>query len=260
MREDATAADVPLTAAQDAAARAGLKGLMPVGGGAGRPFLDYVLSALVDAGIREIGLVVAPEHDAIGAQYAGERTPSRVALHYVVQREPIGTADAVGSAESFVDGRPFLVVNADNLYPVETLAAMRALDGPGLPGFERDDLVRSSGIPRERVAAFALLKVAPDRTLIDIVEKPGVAAIEAAGPHALISMNCWRFDRRIFAACRDVPRSARGEFELPEAVRLAVRRGVRFQVVPARGPVLDLSRRADVPLVAERLAAVRVRL
>ena len=28
-------------------------------------------------------------------------------------------------------------------------------------------------------------------------------------------MNCWRFDARIFDACRDVPRSARGEFELP---------------------------------------------
>ena len=28
----------------------------------------------------------------------------------------------------------------------------------------------------------------------------------------LVSMNCWRFDARIFEACRDVPRSARGEY------------------------------------------------
>ena len=66
-------------------------------------------------------------------------------------------------------------------------------------------------------------------------------------------MNCWRFDARIFDACRDVPRSARGEFELPEAVGLAVERGVRFRAVPARGPVLDLSRRADATDVARRL-------
>ena len=51
-------------------------------------------------------------------------------------------------------------------------------------------------------------------------------------------MNVWRFDERIFAACRDVERSPRGEFELPEAVRLAIQRGVRFAVVPAQGPVL----------------------
>lgn len=69
-------------------------------------------------------------------------------------------------------------------------------------------------------------------------------------------MNCWRFDARIFDACRDVPRSARGEYELPEAVGLAAARGVRFKAVPARGPVLDLSRRADAADVAERLATV----
>jgi glucose-1-phosphate thymidylyltransferase len=72
----------------------------------------------------------------------------------------------------------------------------------------------------------------------------------------LISMNCWRFDSRIFAACRDVPRSARGEFELPEAVGLAASRGVKFKTLRAAGPVLDLSRRADAADVAQRLAGI----
>ena len=57
-----------------------------------------------------------------------------------------------------------------------------------------------------------------------------------------LSMNCWRFDARIFPACRDVAPSPRGELELPLAVMLAVTRGVPFRAVPARGPVLDLSR------------------
>lgn len=69
-------------------------------------------------------------------------------------------------------------------------------------------------------------------------------------------MNCWRFDARIFDACRDVPKSARGEYELPEAVALAMARGVRFTAVPARGPVLDLSRRVDAADVARRLAGI----
>jgi glucose-1-phosphate thymidylyltransferase len=72
-------------------------------------------------------------------------------------------------------------------------------------------------------------------------------------------MNVWRFDARIFEACRDVPRSTRGEFELPEAVALAVRRGVPFRVIPAHGPVLDLSRRADALDVERRLADVEPR-
>ena len=69
-------------------------------------------------------------------------------------------------------------------------------------------------------------------------------------------MNLWRFDARIFDACRDVPRSARGELELPEAVALAIRRGMRFKTIPARGPVLDLSRRADAADVERRLAGL----
>jgi glucose-1-phosphate thymidylyltransferase len=69
-------------------------------------------------------------------------------------------------------------------------------------------------------------------------------------------MNCWRFDERIFQACRDVPLSPRGEFEVPEAVGVALRRGVRFKTFPAHGPVLDLSTRADAADVARRLAGI----
>ncbi len=75
-----------------------------------------------------------------------------------------------------------------------------------------------------------------------------------AGDAALVSMNCWRFDERIFDACRDVPRSSRGEFELPQAVMLAVERGVRFRAVSASGAVLDLSRRGDAAELSRRLA------
>jgi glucose-1-phosphate thymidylyltransferase len=67
-------------------------------------------------------------------------------------------------------------------------------------------------------------------------------------------MNVWRFDERIFDACRNVPQSARGEYELPEAVGLAIARGVRFRTFPATGAVLDLSRRTDIALVSARLA------
>jgi dTDP-glucose pyrophosphorylase len=158
-----------------------------------------------------------------------------------------------------VGSHDFVVLNADNLYGAETLRKLRLADGPALPVYERDELVQSSAIPPERVASFALLTLGPEGTLKDIVEKPGAAAIEAAGPHALISMNCWRGDRRLIDACRDVERSPRGEFELPMAVRLAIRRGVEFRGLPATGPVLDLSRRDDVRGVMDRLARVEAR-
>ncbi len=245
-----------LTADQAAAAAAGAKGMMPIGSGMTRPFLDYVLSALADAGCTSVCFVVAPDHRAIQTYYDGAGRPSRLQVHYAVQPIADGTAHAVLSAEAYAGRDPFLVLNSDNLYPAPVLAQLAALDGPGLPAYERDTLVRDSGFPADRVAAFAALEVDQQDYLTRIVEKPGQAYYDAAGPQALISMNVWRFDHRIFDACRDVPLSARGEYELPEAVALAISRGVRFKTFRARGAVLDLSRRADVALVSERLSGV----
>ncbi|HEV8118010.1 MAG TPA: nucleotidyltransferase family protein, partial [Thermoanaerobaculia bacterium] len=59
-RPDGTAA---LDPAQAAAAASGVKAMISFG--AGRPFLDYVLSGLADARIDEACLVIGPEHDEI---------------------------------------------------------------------------------------------------------------------------------------------------------------------------------------------------
>jgi len=264
MREAQGGGAPALSADQEAAAAAGLKGMMPMTGpdGRARPFLDYVLSELADAGFTHAALIVAPPGtgpDPLREYYEGPGRPTRLDLSFVVQAQAEGTADAVRSAAAYVGRRPFVVLNADNLYGASTLRALREADGPALPVYERDQLIESSAIPRERIAAFALLTLSPDGSLADIVEKPGSAAMEAAGPRGLISMNCWRGDGRLLDACRDVERSPRGEFELPMAVRLAIDRGVVFHGVPARGPVLDLSRREDVPAVVARLRGVVAR-
>ncbi len=243
-------AGATLDEAQRRAADAGIKMMIPVHG---RPFLDYVLGALADAGLTEAGLVVAPEHEAIAEHYRAN-PPARIVLTYIVQPEPVGTADAILAAETWTKGDAFLAMNADNLYPVAALAALAALDEPGLCGFERDDLVRSSNIAAERVLAFALVDVDRDGYLTRIIEKPAWPGADLALQDTHISMNLWRLDARIFDACRDVPRSSRGEFELPEAVGLATRRGARFRIIPSLGPVLDLSKRADAADVERRLA------
>jgi glucose-1-phosphate thymidylyltransferase len=242
-----------LTESQRKAADAGLKAMMPIGT---RPFLDYVLSALGDAGIRNVALVVAPEHEMIRKHYGENAVPSRTRLTLVVQHDAKGTANAMLAAEEWCGDDPFLTVNSDNLYPPEVLRALVAIHEPALPAFRRAQLVRSSNIRDEQVRSFAILEVDPDGYLRRIVEKPPADVIARAGEAALLSMNCWRFDRRIFQPCRDIPLSSRGEYELPQAVMLAIERGVRFRTIPSNGPVLDLSRRADAAEVSRRLSHI----
>lgn len=243
-----------LTPEQQRAADAGVKAMMPLNG---RPFLDYIVSSLADAGIRHVALVVAPDHSALRHYYEIEARPTRVRLDFVVQDAPLGTANAVLAAEKWTRGEAFLAMNADNLYPVPALKTLGSLSEPGLPIFQEEDLVESSNIPAIRIRSFAILDVDVNGYLVGIVEKPKLDLPPDLPPLGgrLISMNCWRFDERIFAACREVSKSQRGEFELPEAVGVAIRHGVKFKTFPARGPVLDLSTRSDAADVAGRLAS-----
>ena len=238
---------------QAAAADEGSKGMMPI---RGRPFLDYVLSSLADAGMEEVCLVTPPGGGAIRAHY--ERPANRrVSIAFAEQSAPRGSGDAILSAESFACGQDFVALNSDNLYPASALRALRELDGPGLPVFERERLLATSNFTRERVDAFAVLRVSADGWLEAIVEKPKDST---ADEPVLLSMNLWRFTPAIFEACREVPLSSRGERELPQAVGWAIgQRGERFRGVPCFEGVLDLSTRRDVAEVERRLEGVEPR-
>jgi glucose-1-phosphate thymidylyltransferase len=238
-----------LTDAQQQAADAGLKPLMPING---HPFLAYVLDTIANAGMSEVALVVAPDHDPIRA-YLNATPPARLDVSCVVQPEARGTADAMLAVRAWVGDDAFVVMNADNLYPAATLRDLTALNEPGFPAFDADDLVASGNIPADRLRAFALVEMDDAGYVRSIVEKPTHAPSASSQK---ISMNLWRFDSRIFEACAEVPISPRGEFELPGAVALAVARGLRIRAIPARGPVLDLSRRADAADVERRLAGI----
>jgi glucose-1-phosphate thymidylyltransferase len=233
--------------------------MMPIatGGDGGRPFLDYLLSALADAGYTDVCLVVAPDHEAIARYYRGPAAPRRLRLDFAVQDAPIGTADAVAAAAGWTGSDPFLVINGDNYYGVGTLAALAGRSGAATALYRAAELVARSNIPADRIRTFALA-VVEDGALARIVEKPTPEQAAALGGEALVSMTCWRMPPAIHDACRRVARSVRGEFELVDAVNLLLAAGTRFEVVVAEDGVLDLSRRSDVALVQQALAGVAV--
>lgn len=246
--------------AQAKVADTGLKAMIPFR----RPFLDYILSALADAGCDDICLVIGPEHDVVRDYYERTHPPERTRIRFAIQKDARGTADAVLSAETFAGAAPFLVLNSDNYYPAEVLRALVALDGPGLPAFRRSTLVAHSNIDADRVRGYALLTIGEDGMLQDIIEKPDAGTyaryVQLHGDEIRVSMNCWRFGPSIFDACRGIEPSPRGELELPNAVRYSVRvLGERFRALPVDAGVLDLSRREDIAEVERRLSTIDAR-
>ena len=249
-------AGAQLSDLQARVADAGVKAMIPIG----RPFLDHAISALADAGMTDVCLVIGPEHGAIRDYYASLEM-HRVRVQFAIQPEANGTAGAVAAAEEFAAGDTVLAMNGDNYYPVAACRALSRLGASGTIGFGLDGLIENSNIPEERVRMFALLQRDGDGWLTGIVEKPDPATYASLLAHSRISMNLWSFAPTIFDACRRVQPSVRGELELQDAVRIAMTElGERFRVIDSTDGVLDLSTRGDIESVAAVLRDRRVTL
>jgi dTDP-glucose pyrophosphorylase len=246
-----------LDARQTQMAETGLKAMIPVG----RPFLDYVLSGLADAGYREVCLIIGPEHGVVRDYYSRTCVPERIKVTFAVQEKPLGTADALAAAEEFAAGSNFLMINSDNYYPTGACRELRLLGRPAIAAFARDGLVRESNISADRIRQFAVVTRNPDGTLARIVEKPAEALMAQLGVEVFVSMNCWCFGPAIFRACAAIGPSTRGELELTDAVQHAVNHlAERFEVLTFHAGVLDLSSRSDIGAVAGLLKGIEVRL
>jgi dTDP-glucose pyrophosphorylase len=249
MQQDA---DVALTAAQQAAAAAGHKALMPVGDG--RPFIDYLLWTLEQAGLREVCVIVSPQRPALREYLAGRRGGA-LQLSFAEQHAPRGTADALACARTFIGHDHVLTVNGDNLYPAAALRALAQGGVPGLVGFSGAGLLAQGTITAQRLQGFALISSDETGALLAIHEKPSHEQVRAAGHDALYSMNLWALPPAVVAACERIAPSARGELELPDAIRATMTDdGLRYAVHRSDDGVLDLSQRADIATVSAHLA------
>ena len=210
------------------------KHLLPV---AGRPLLGWALQALAEAGIDEVGLVVGHRPEAI-QRYVGDGAAWGLEVTYLTQPKPLGLAHAVDSARDFIGSDDFLLYLGDNLLEggVAPLAEFFAARRPAAALF-----VKAVADPR----AFGVVVTEGERVR-SLLEKP------QNPPSNLAIVGAYAFSQAIMTAIRETPPSARGEYEITDAIQRLVSTGQEVLALPVQGFWEDAGRPAEL-LLANRL-------
>ena len=197
----------------------------PLLGVGGRPILDRVLEQLEDVGVEEIHIAVHFLREKI-ERFISERT-NRARIHFIREREPLGTAGALGllppSAQDEV-----LLVNGD----VVTRVDYRALHDFHVAS----DLDATIGVSRyDMHIPYGVVQHNEKGLFENIVEKPTLSQFIASGMYYLSA-----------PFLTQVPQGR--AIDMPEMLDIAHQAGLRVGVFPVHEYWIDVGQPADLEL------------
>jgi len=212
------------------------KPMLPV---ANKPLLEYVVDAVVAAGIDRLVLVVGYQRDRIQTHF-GDGDEWNVEIQYAVQKKQLGTAHALEQAKSVIDG-PLLVLNGDRIIDPTVVEEVHAefteTADPAVMAIRRSSDPSSYGVV-----------TLEDRAITDIVEKP-----VGDSPSQLINAGVYAFESEaIFDAIDTLSPGPDGEYQLTDALTVLLADG---SITPVRydGRWLDVSHLWDLLTVTGRI-------
>jgi glucose-1-phosphate thymidylyltransferase len=211
------------------------KQLVPV---ANRPVLFYGIDAMASAGIKEIGIIIAPETGDEIREMVGSGDQFGVNVTFIEQDQPAGLAHAVLTAEEFLGADPFVMYLGDNLLQggISDLVEAFRSSSP-------DALILLT--PVSDPENYGVAELDGDR-VISLQEKPP----EPKTNLALVGV--YMFTAGIHDAARAINPSARGELEITDAIQYLVDDGKRVEPHVVQGWWKDTGRLEDM-LEANRL-------
>jgi glucose-1-phosphate thymidylyltransferase len=205
------------------------KQLIPV---ANKPILGYVLDHVRAAGIKEVGVIIAPETGSSVMEYVGNGSKWGFRTEFIPQ-EPLGLAHAVKTAQKFLGSDDFVMCLGDNVL------------GTGIKGY-------ADRFRKEKLDALVLLKAVNDPSRF------GVAVLDDKGnvkqlvekpkdpPSRLAIVGTYLFSSRVHEAIAKIKPSARGELEITDAIQAMITMGLRVKADVLDTWWLDTGKKDDI--------------
>jgi len=184
----------------------GPKQLIPV---ANKPVLFYCIEDLVNAGIKDIAIVVSG-HDPLRAeaikQAVGDGKRWNVNINYISQDQPRGLAHAVAIAKDFISDDNFVMYLGDNMLKGGINKFVEEFKNSGA---DASILLTKHKNPEK----FGVAVLNDKNDIIELEEKP------ASPKSNLVIVGVYLFNSKIFDAISKIVPSARGELEITHAIQ-----------------------------------------
>lgn len=196
------------------------KQLMPV---YDKPMIYYPLYTLMSAGIREILIITTPEDQASFQKLLGTGNQWGISLHYEVQPEPGGLAQAFLIGEKFIDGQPVALILGDNIFYGHGLAGQLRVAA------ERADVATVFAYHVNDPERYGVINFDEQGRVQAIEEKP----LQPKSNYAVTGL--YFYDSRVVGMAQQLKPSPRGELEITDINQLYLDAGSLQVEVMGRG-------------------------
>lgn len=163
-----------------------------------KPMIYYPLETLLNAGIKEILIIVAPDHAGDFLKLLGSGSSFGAKFTYEIQDKPLGLAQAFTIGESFIGSDSVALILGDNLFDYNFTQAVKDFTG-GAHVFAKEVS------DPER---FGVVRLDENANPLEIVEKPKTHVSNYAVTGFYI------YDNRVVEIAKSLTPSSRGELEI----------------------------------------------
>jgi glucose-1-phosphate thymidylyltransferase len=207
----------------------GNKHMIPI---ANKPMLLHGMDHLIDAGVKEIGIILGPIKEGV-RDTVGNGSKFGVNITYIDQPDPKGLAHAVLISEDFIKGEPFIMYLGDNLIKQGVKPLIYSYFNEA-----SDCVICVSAV--NNPAQYGIVELDSKGNLSRLVEKP-------KDPKSNLALaGVYLFNSSIFEAVKSISPSWRNELEITDAIQYLLEKGKKITYQKIEGWWKDTGRPDDL--------------